>query len=132
MKFIRNFSIYGLPTTLAVAAIPYIVNAQGSGGPVGIFAIINQLTTIIQRIVPLLIGIAVLMFLWGILKYVIAKDEDSQKEARNTMLWGIITIFVMVSVWGLINILVDSFAFNKTATAPNIIPTPINAPTNGS
>lgn len=80
----------------------------------------------INALVPIIIGIAFLTFLWGVGKYVTAKDEDGQKEARGTILWGIIILFVMVSVWGLVNVLRSTLGLDTGSipTAPPAVPNP--------
>ena len=50
-------------------------------------------------------------------------DEDAKKAAVQLIVWGVIFIFVMVSVWGLVGILVGSFDFDTTIPAtPNVPP----------
>jgi hypothetical protein len=58
------------------------------------------------------------------LKYVVAKDSDAQKEARNIMVMGVIVLFVMVSIWGLVALLQDTFDIDSGAapTDINLIP----------
>jgi hypothetical protein len=115
MKSIKNVVMYWVPSMLLVS--PVIASAQGEG----IFSLINQLGGIIRGLIPIVIGLAVLFFLWGVLKYVVSKDDEAQKEARGVMLYGIIALFVMVSVWGLVNILGDTLRLNpNTPPAPQI------------
>ena len=65
---------------------------------------------IIGYAIVLLIAIAVLVFIIGILKYIARGDEEEErKKAKNLMIYGIISLFVMVSVWGLVNILAETF-----------------------
>ncbi len=47
-----------------------------------------------------------------------AGDETARTEARNIMIWGIIALFVMVSVWGLVNVLDDTFGLDDQALNP--------------
>ena len=61
-------------------------------------------------VAPLLVAMAIAYFLWGVLKFVGSGDsEDKRKEGRNVMINGIIAIFVMVSIWGLVAFLVETF-----------------------
>jgi len=123
MKLIRKIVLYATPAM--VLALPYVVLAQASDvRNTGIGRLINLVGTAIRDIIPIIIGLAVLVFLWGVLKYVIAKDEDSQKEARNVMLWGIIAIFVMVSVWGLVNVLSSTLQLNNNIPNSPGLPSP--------
>ena len=49
--------------------------------------------------------------MWGVLRYVTAgESEDKMKEGKNMMIYGIIALFVMISVFGLVRILLNTFA----------------------
>lgn len=76
----------------------------------------------INIVLPLIISLAVLFFLWGIFLYVRSNDPGKQEEARMYIIWSLVFIAVMVSVWGLVNILTSSFSLDKTAPAPPPIP----------
>jgi len=97
-------------------ALPFVASAQN-----GIQGILGLVQNTIDALIPIIIGLAVLVFLWGLLSYVVAKDADKQKEARGVMIWGIIAIFVMVSVWGLVGILNQTIfgASGSAVQAPN-------------
>jgi hypothetical protein len=77
---------------------------------------------IIQPLIYLLFALALVYFLYGVLQYIRkGGDEDSQREARSMMIFGIIAIAVMVSVWGLVNFLTNSFKLdNQTPIVPKI------------
>lgn len=82
---------------------------SGSSGYSTLGALIGGIQGIVNSLVPLILCIAVILFLWGLVKFVTsAGDEDKRTEGRNQMIWGIIVLFVMVSVWGLVNILVNT------------------------
>ena len=83
----------------AVALLPYVVLAQDLN------AVVNKLTTQLNSIPGLLVGLAIILFLWGVLKYIMAGSEGDVKEAVQMILWGLVAIFVMLSVWGLVNVL---------------------------
>lgn len=69
---------------------------------------------VIQPLVGLLIGLALLYFLVGIINYIRHLDDETKRtEGRMMMIWGIIALFVMVSVWGLVGILTDTFQFDN-------------------
>lgn len=105
-------------SALALAfALPLFTNAQAEG----VGKLIDLAGGIIQALIPIVIGLAVLVFLWGVLKYVLNSSDAGKSEGRTFMLWGIIALFVMVSVWGLVNILRESLNLNnQTPTAPRI------------
>ena len=96
--------------SVALAAFPFLAGAATAGG---VMNLLKLVTDIVGALVPVIIGIAVLTFIWGLLKYITAKDSEAQGEARTVIISGIVVIFVMVSVWGLVNLLGDSLALNK-------------------
>ncbi len=55
----------------------------------------------------LLVGLTVLMFAFGLMKYMFKgqSSDTARSEGRQLMLWGVIGLFVMTSVWGLVAIM---------------------------
>ena len=62
---------------------------------------------------PLLLSLAVIFFVYALLQYILKAGEE-QATARQQMIWGIIILFVMVSVWGLVNILGNTVDLDTT------------------
>lgn len=123
-------AVVGLIPTLAFAQQ---LNAGGGVGSntaantsTGIALTITTVGNLLGMLIPIILTLAIIYFMWGVLQYVTkGKDASGQAEARNTMLWGIIAIAVMVSIWGLVGILRDTFNISDNGT----IPVPHLAPT---
>lgn len=61
-------------------------------------------------VIPFLITLGMVIFLVGIISYVKAgDDEEKRSQGRGLMLFGIIALFIMISAWGFVNILSNSF-----------------------
>lgn len=71
------------------------------------------INTINNVFVPVIFAIAFIVFLWGAFETFIlgANDATVKEKGKNLMLWGLIGFFVMVSVWGLVNILTGTISF---------------------
>ncbi|MFA5987255.1 MAG: pilin [Candidatus Paceibacterota bacterium] len=84
--------------------------------------LISSLGNILNSVAPLVIGLAFLWFIWGVVKYITAgSEEEDRNKGRDMMIWGIIALFVMTSVWGLVGILSGTFELSNTQpTAPTI------------
>ena len=81
----------------------------GSGGG-GLWNLFYIAMNFLSQAVILLIALAVVFFLYGILKYITAgDDEEKRTKMKNTIIYGIIGLFVMVSFWGIVNILINTF-----------------------
>jgi len=72
---------------------------------------VNLLICYISRfIIPLLFGVAILVFIWGVVQFIAhADNEEKRTQGRNFMVYGIISLFVMVTIWGLVNVLSNTF-----------------------
>ena len=76
--------------------------------------LLGYVTCIISKsIIPLILTLAIALFVWGVVQYVINDQEEAKKaRGRQFMIWGIIGITVMVSVWGLVGILGNTFGID--------------------
>lgn len=68
------------------------------------------ITSIIKPITVLLLALAVVYFLWNIAEVIRAGEKGKElAELKTKALWGVIALFVMISLWGLVQILVNTF-----------------------
>jgi hypothetical protein len=108
---------------LAALALPLLSSAAAINNvsDVGSF-IINTINNVI---VPVLFAVAFIVFLWGAFDTFIlgANSEEVKERGKNLMLWGLIGFFVMVSVWGLVNILTGTVSFGNNAGPTGGTPT---------
>mgnify|MGYP007099669111 CR=1 FL=1 len=88
---------------------PLIMQPNGSGAPKNFAGVVQMFLEILDQVVLLIIGLALVAFLWGVIKYMRGGDVEKVKEAREFIVWGIIGLFVMISVWGLVAVLTNTF-----------------------
>jgi len=61
---------------------------------------------VLASFVWLVVGLAVLYFMWGLVKYLTAYgDEKARSESVKTISYGLIALFVIVAVWGLVELI---------------------------
>ncbi|MBI5004835.1 MAG: hypothetical protein HZC04_01455 [Candidatus Lloydbacteria bacterium] len=67
--------------------------------------------SILSPLIPILVTLALIAFFWGVTKYAIkgADDEKEREQGKQIMIWGIIGLFVIVSVWGLVAVVQNTF-----------------------
>lgn len=88
-----------------------------------VFSVANITSRLLATIIPILFSVALVYFLWGVIKYVIAADADDQAKSKRVIFRGIIGLFVMTSVWGLVGFI------NRSVGIPQDNPnTPIPVP----
>jgi len=66
---------------------------------------------VLDPIIAILFVLATIIFLWGVIQYVIGSQGNEQKLilGKKVMLWGIIGLTIMASAWGIVKILCDFF-----------------------
>lgn len=72
-----------------------------------------------NMIVPIILLLGVVYFVWGIVQYVIKDDEEAKKRGKDKIIYGIIGLVVIVSMWGLVSIVVKSFGLRNTIPFEN-------------
>ncbi len=63
-------------------------------------------------LITLIIAFATLVFVYGIFKYIFSESAESRNEATNTIVFGLVVLFVMVSVWGLVSLVKTTLDIN--------------------
>ncbi len=101
-----------------------LVSVSAAVIPVFAFAATQTLSTLIALIIGylnqalvLLIGLAVVTFAWYVFKYFI-KPNENRDEAGKYVMYSLIGFFVMLSLWGLVNILQNTFGLGNASNAP--------------
>ncbi len=103
-------------------------SAEGSGNggeKITTFGgLLDALNGLMNAIVPFLVGLGVFVVIYGVFGYIAhSAEEEKRAEARQFILWGVIFIFLMLSIWGLVNILVNTFEFKRNApTVESVFP----------
>jgi ABC-type Fe3+-siderophore transport system permease subunit len=101
-----------LITSLIILITPFSAGAQfglsiticGLGSS-RLCNLIDFFLELLNNLIPILIGLAVLLFIWGLLKYIRGDGEEAKKEGIKVVGYGIVSIFVMVSLWGIIHLI---------------------------
>lgn len=101
---------------------PFMASAQIAQGAGTVSGLIAFLKDFLSTATVLILAAAVVYFLWNVFGYVMASgDETARKEKQSGIIYGVIGIAVMVSIWGLVNFLTSSAKLDTTTrTAPSL------------
>jgi succinate dehydrogenase/fumarate reductase cytochrome b subunit len=70
---------------------------------------------LLGRFMTLLYAAAFVAFFWGIVKYIWNTDDTKGRaDATNWMVWSVVALFVMVTLWGIVGLLVNTFGMTPT------------------
>lgn len=84
-------------------------------------SIIQTLIRYLNFIVPALITIAIIYFIWGVITFMTSSDEEAKKNGRTKIINGLIGLFVIVAFWGIIGIIKRSFDVDNS-TGDSVVP----------
>ncbi|MES2202874.1 MAG: hypothetical protein V4474_00920 [Patescibacteria group bacterium] len=82
-------------------------------------SVIAYLVGILNQLVGVLAAAAVLLFMWGAFQYVYqSSGGKSAGSRRKTMVWSLVALFILFSIWGILRIACDSLLASNCGT-PN-------------
>jgi succinate dehydrogenase/fumarate reductase cytochrome b subunit len=93
--------------------------AQQNANPQYVRSLIDSAKGLLDQLVVFLIALAVVWFIWNVIRYTMSDDEEKKGAAKSQMIWGVVAIAVIVSVWGLVAILQGIFGV-QTVGAGNV------------
>lgn len=102
-KFFLYLYAWGIPA-LALAQV-------GSGETVQ--TLLDKISrSIINPVINFLLVLATLVFLWGVIQYVIAGDSsDKTDRAKRQIVWGLVGLTIMASAWAIVKIIQRTLEF---------------------
>lgn len=105
-KFMK-YIFYAVPVFLPLFAHSYINNASD---------LISSVYGLISSLIPIVATLSLVVFFWGIGIFVLhSSDTEKRTEGRRLMFWGIIAIFVMFCIWGIISFISSDLGLKSSS-----------------
>lgn len=108
----------GFVGALSVTLLPAITFAQSTGGT-SFFTILGTIKNIIGYVGPILMGFMFVYFVWNVVQFIMA-DAEKKTEARDNMLWSIVGFVVVLGLYGIINVLFNTFGVQTNSQAGSV------------
>ena len=80
--------------------------------------ILQEFLKLLGTLVPIITALALIMLMWSAVELIRAGKDETRTEGRKKVMWGVIALFVLVSVWGIVVVLQGMF-FTSGSTMPN-------------
>lgn len=80
---------------------------------------------LIRVALPVIAGMALLVFLWGLVKFIFrigGGDEKAVEEGKNLMKWGLIALFIMLSFMSILAFIYGDIGFGRPFGLPLLPP----------
>ncbi len=79
--------------------------------PIELLERVNRV--ILNPTIELIFGVAVVVFLWGMVQFMMNSDSDTgRSDGRKNILWGLVGMLIMVSVYGIIRVALNTFGID--------------------
>ena len=107
--------------SLAVLLAPSMALAQ-TNTITDVNGVTSKLVGIGNTLIYLLVSLGVIFIIWNVVMYLIkgsGGEEGARSKAAANIGWGILGLAIILSIWGLVNILTGTF---KTTPASQPIP----------
>jgi hypothetical protein len=103
-------------TTASSAAASIALFAPMLAHAQTIQAILTKVSDIMGLLIPMALSAALIAFFWGMTKFLM-KGEGYQ-EGKDLMIGGILALFVMVSIWGIVALLQRTLGISSVTRVP--------------
>ena len=119
-------------SSLSLLALPFVSSAQSQGfqpdgGELGDF-LTNILLFSNNVLIPFILGIGFLVFVYGVFLYFIAggANEDKQKQGKSLLIYATLGFVIVIIFWGVINLIAQGTGFDndRLENIPNLPGTP--------
>ncbi|MFP4539946.1 MAG: hypothetical protein ACLFNN_03370, partial [Candidatus Paceibacterota bacterium] len=113
MKKLYTYLIIG---SMGMLSLPSVVAAtQGSGDLGNVEGFMETVLDLLDLLVLIIMALALVFFLWGVAKFILnAGDPEEQSKGKQIMFWGLIGLFVMTAVWGLVAFIQQQLGIEDT------------------
>lgn len=116
MRIFRNTRALLSGIVVLFTLTPAVAFAQLNG----VQSLLATVVTIVNVLIPLVMALALLAFFWGLAKYLFNPGHgEHATDPKKLMIWGVIVLFVMVAVWGIIQFIAGNLGIT---TGGQIVP----------
>jgi hypothetical protein len=73
-----------------------------------LFDIMDLISETVDSLVGIALGVGLLVFIWGLIKFMFALGQGNEPgiaAGKQLMMWGIVAMFVMVAIWGIVKLI---------------------------
>lgn len=81
-------------------------------------SLVGAIGGIVDQLIPIAFAAALLFFFWGMAMYIRGASDEEKAQGRSIMVWGVVALFVMASVWGIVLFIGSALGINQGGAVP--------------
>lgn len=83
--------------------------------------VIVAITKLANKVIPLLAVIAFLVFIIGVGRFIRSTGSEAEmKKSKNFLIWGVVGLFVMFTIWGILSFISGEFDLGNNIGIPQL------------
>jgi hypothetical protein len=110
MKHIKYFALSSF------LALPVLAGAAELDSAGNLDTFLGSILDFINGIlIPFILGVAFLLFVWGMFQYFIAggANEEAKEKGKSLLIYAILGFVIIIVFWGVINLLTSATGLDK-------------------
>ncbi len=116
----KNFNLKILALS-SLILFPTLVLADFTLAASDFKGVVYYIIDLLDLLIPLLSGIAFIVFFWGLSKFILNADNKIEiDKGKSYMFWGVIALFILLSFRTIIGLLSNEFEFGNSAITPTL------------
>jgi hypothetical protein len=100
----------------ALVVAPALASAQELGN---LETLLRSIGRLVNLALPIVVALALLGFFYGLAKFIFSTAADGKAAGKHIMIWGVVALFVMVSVWGLVGFIGSALGVGAGSNTDN-------------
>ena len=119
----KNIKYFALSSFMA---LPMMSSAADFGGDGDLTTFLDSILVFTNDVlIPFILGIAFLLFVWGMFQYFIAggANEEAKEKGKSLLIYSILGFVLIIVFWGIINLLAGSTGLDDGTLEDGLVPT---------
>ena len=94
----------------------------------GLKGLLVDFGNLLNTTIPVLFGLSMVYFLWGLGQFILhdTGNEKTRADGKNKMIWGVVALFVFLSIYGILNTIGDLIGIPLSGSGGPENPCPLN------
>ena len=116
---------------LSLAPLSALAQAGSATGQItNVTGVFDKFTYLGNAFITVIISLAVLYIIFNVFRYLVAGGEEDRKKGGMAILYGVLALVIILSIWGLVGIIRSTFNTGNQVAPTGDFPTIVNPGTN--
>lgn len=108
--------------TLQITALTLLIPAISFAALDGLRGLLIDIQGLLKLVYPIVFTIALIYFFWGVAQFILkeAGNDKAREDGKKKIMWGVVALFVMFSIYGIISAISNLTGIPTTVSGGNL------------